>query len=121
VRTIIACLVSALLAGSIATVATISAAGPPVVHFRATSSLVVDGYGYSCQTTARTPNFACWYGPPNGPESTPSFTVAKGSRKMVVDSALRPVVRRASGGFETDVLALRQARLRSRPARGATG
>ena len=101
-KTIITCIPSALAGVGIAAVATSSAAGPPVVHFRPTSVLVVDGYGYSCQTTARTPNFGCWYGPPNGPTSTPSFTVFRGSRKMVVDSALRPVVTRGSGGyFET--------------------
>jgi len=99
VKTVIACVLSGLLGVGVAAVATTSAAGPPVVHFRPTSVLAVDGYGYSCQTTARTPNFACWYGPPNGPTSTPSFTVVRGSRRMIVQSALRPVVRRGADGF----------------------
>ena len=98
-KTIIACVLSGLIGAGIVAVATSSAAsGPPVIQFRPTSSLAVVGYGYSCQTTARTPNFSCWYGPPNGPESTPSFTVIKGSRKLVVESFQRPVTTRGSGG-----------------------
>ena len=97
-KTIIACVLCALAGAGVAAVATSWAAGPPVVKFRPTSTLSVVGYGYSCQTTARTPNFSCWYGPPNGPESTPSFTVVRGSRKLVVESFQRPVTTRGSGG-----------------------
>ena len=102
-KTIAACLASAFLGAlGVAAFSIGSAAGPPVQHFRPTHSLVVDGYGYSCQTTARTPNFACWYGSPNGPTRTPIMTVFKGSRTMRVESALRPVTKRDStGSFET--------------------
>jgi hypothetical protein len=100
-KSIIAALLGAALA--VAGLTAVGAgAGPPVIHFRPTHDLVVDGYGYSCQTTARTPNFACWYGPPNGPTSTPIMTVSHGSRTMVVDSARAPRVERVQGvGFET--------------------
>ena len=102
-KTTIACIVSALLGVGVTAVATSSAAGPPVVHFRPTSLLAVDGYGYSCQTTARTPNFGCWYGPPDGPASTPSFTVARGSRTMRVQSTRRPVITRANGLYQATI------------------
>jgi hypothetical protein len=74
--------------------------GPPLRRGR---PIVIKGYGYSCQSTARTPNWACWYGKPYGPSHTPITTVFKGSRKMMIQSLRRPAISRDGGEWVTTV------------------
>ena len=51
---------------------------------------VVAGYGYTCESTSRTPNWSCDYGAPYGPAGTPITTVYPGSRTMHIQSLRRP-------------------------------
>ena len=90
-RTVILCLcTTAAVAGVGAGIMSASAAEP--LKLGPGQQLTVTGYGYSCQSTSRTPNFGCWYGKPAGPEQTPLFTVNKGSRALVVQSRQKPKV-----------------------------
>lgn len=54
--------------------------------------IVIQGFGYSCASTTRQPQWDCWYGKPYGRAGTPITTVWKGSRKMMIQSLRRPSV-----------------------------
>jgi hypothetical protein len=90
-RTVIACLcTTAAVVGVGAGLMSASAAG--TLTLGAGQQLTVTGYGYSCESTSRQPNWGCWCGKPNGPEGTPLITVNKGSRTMTMQSLKKPKV-----------------------------
>ena len=92
-----ACVLSAL-AGGVGAVASALPQGQPVSPgppFR------IVGYGYSCQSTSRTPMFECWYGRPYGPAGTPIMTVARGERTLTVQTLTRPSVVQEGGEYVT--------------------
>lgn len=106
-RTLVASLLSALLAAAATALAAgqgaFAAGGQSTVVVNPGTTTIIAGYGYSCQDTIRTPNWACQYGPPNGPARTPITTVAKGSRTMTVQSLLRPTVVFSDGEYVTTI------------------
>jgi hypothetical protein len=77
------CAVSSLLGAGGAIAAATLPTGPPV---KPGPPFVIAGYGYTCQSTSRTPNWSCEYGRPYGPSGTPIMTVFKGSRTMIIQS-----------------------------------
>jgi hypothetical protein len=99
---ILACVVCAAVAGAGGAIAGATAPltgasvqpGPP---------FVISGYGYTCQSTSRTPNFSCDYGKPYRPAGTPILTISKGSRTMYIQSFRRPTLSEADGVFTTKI------------------
>jgi hypothetical protein len=90
-RTVLACLcTTAAVVGVGAGI--MSATAAETLKLGPGQQLTVTGYGYSCQSTSKTPNWGCWYGKPAGPEGTPLITVNKGSRTMLVQSRQKPKV-----------------------------
>jgi hypothetical protein len=60
---------------------------------------VIAGYGYSCQSTPRTPNFSCDYGKPYGRADTPIMTIWPHSRAMYVQSLSLPKISKTAGVY----------------------
>ena len=84
------CMLCALLGtgGALATAAS-QPTGRPV---QPGPPFVLVGYGYTCQSTVRTPAFSCSYNEPYRPTGTPIMTISKGSRTMYIQSFQRPTV-----------------------------
>jgi hypothetical protein len=61
----------------------------------------IAGYGYTCQSTERTPNFSCYWGKPYEPAGTPILTVFGGGRTLLVQSVKRPTISYAAGSYTT--------------------
>lgn len=101
-KTLLACVASAAL-GAAAIGGSGLAAGEHTVVLRPDQRLTIQGYRYTCESTSRTPNFGCQYGPPDRPARTPIWTVFKGSRTVVVQSLARPHVSHQSGIYETTI------------------
>ncbi len=97
-----ACLVSACLAGGGALA---SASGLPTgTTVRPGPPFRIAGYGYTCDSTSRTPNWSCDYGRPYGPAAgTPIMTVYEGSRSMYVQSLRRPTISEVGGVYTTKI------------------
>lgn len=88
--------------GAVLTVGTATAASRlHLFVLRPGDSLYVKDYGYSCDSTVRTPNWSCWYGSPDGPSGTPILSVFPGQRRMTIQSLLRPRVQRQGSEYVT--------------------
>jgi hypothetical protein len=95
---ILACAVCAALGGGGVTVTAEMRTGPAV---RPGYPFVIQGYGYSCDSTPRTPNFSCSYNKPYGPTGTPIMTIFKGYRAMYIQSLQRPTLTYGDGEYQT--------------------
>ena len=97
-----ACLASSLLAGGAALAVASGLPTGPAVH--PGPPFKIAGYGYTCESTSRTPNWSCDYGRPYGPAGTPIMTVSKGSRTMYIQSLTRPAVTQSGGVYTTKIV-----------------
>jgi len=93
-RTLVACLITAM----VAIVATASAAG--VLTLRPDEQLRIQGYPYTCQSTSRTPNFSCSYNQLGKPAHTPIISTY-GRRLVEVQSSTPPRVTFDGGTYTT--------------------
>ena len=94
-RALLACLLSACVAAAAGTVAI--ASGLPVGRtVKPGPPFRIAGYGITCQSTSRTPNFSCEYGRPYGPAGVPIITMEPHGY-VTVQSKKRPSARRSLG------------------------
>jgi hypothetical protein len=91
-----ACALSAVLGGGAYAGASTLATGAPI---KPGPPFVITGYGYSCQSTLRTPNFSCDYGRPYARANTPIMTIWPASRAMYVQSLSVPKITKAGGVY----------------------
>jgi hypothetical protein len=98
---VLACVACTLIAagGTLAGASSLPAGRP--VH--PGPPFTITGYGYSCQSTVRTPNFSCDYGKPYGASGTPIMSIYKGSRKMFVQSLRKPAITHSDGEYLTTI------------------
>jgi hypothetical protein len=98
---VLACVICALVAAAVGGTVAFATGGPTGPTVRPGLPFQVAGYGLTCQSTARTPNFSCSYNRPYAPTGVPIVTFQPHGN-VSVQSKARPTASRDLGYWTTN-------------------